>query len=284
MENGVKRPRGEEPSSPTVSPQPARRQPAPVLPANLQRMIYGLPERLLCQLLMDMCIKSPSSRLAVEATHVAQTLANRSCGVNFGHQCMVAWRILNTSRYTLYRGSLPEVAMAKALNAAAKISNCISVIADEADRKGASFSTRLSALEALRMIAKIMLLTDNMLGHEVRKFTDDELPRTMLDILGSMTPYERRQAGESVDGDTNLLYKVSLVAQEAELRDVEGFETLSDVYAVLSTGERLDDSEDQGGKESGDGEAAGNGYEANGDESTPENSAPLEEQNGLTGA
>lgn len=154
--------------------------------------------------------------------------------INFDDYSKEAWHALNDRELLAMGGSRQYDESGEVWN---QIYDCIKSI-DERTRADSPLSTKLSALETLRKIAKTVILGEDTIGHEVRKELQDDssIPDTMIRILTSMTPWERIRAGQNADHKGSLIDKVEWVQSEARGLCLEGLDTLYSVLFMMKTG------------------------------------------------
>ncbi|KAK1759963.1 hypothetical protein QBC47DRAFT_117659 [Echria macrotheca] len=143
---------------------------------------------------------------------------------NFDRYSKDAWYLLNKSRYTRLSSSKQHDASGDVFD---QIVDCITAIR-EAITPASSYGTKVNAIETLRKIAKTILVSDDILGYEVRKQFqwDSCVPDSMLAIANSMTRSQRLDAvyNNQQDGKGKLLDRLDWVQDEAEALCIEGLE------------------------------------------------------------
>ncbi|KAI1197619.1 hypothetical protein F5X97DRAFT_333874 [Nemania serpens] len=194
-------------------------------------MISRLDDNTVRLILTRLASVSPSAQSIIVSSFQQQAQMMRERVINFDEYSRSAWNILNTSEYTEGSGSNQFEA---SFEARSDVVACIEAIGKETHAES-SYGTKLSALETLRKIAKTILLADDTLGSEVRKEFQHEscLADTMMCVVGSMTPEERRRAGANTDAKGSLATKLRWVCDEAEAYCLDGFRGLRDVLVLI---------------------------------------------------
>ncbi|KAI1312933.1 hypothetical protein F5Y03DRAFT_339760 [Xylaria venustula] len=216
------------PSPPSTLPPP------PVQPSgpSFAYMVSQLDNNTVRNILTELAAVAPSAQAAVTSSYQHQKKIARERIINFSSHSVHVWHVLNTSEYTKGRGSKQFEA---SFDTCSDVVGYFETIGKQTKNES-SYGTKLSALETLRKIAKTILLTGDVLGHEVRKEFQHEscLVDIMVRIVRSMTPDEQRRAGASTDAKDSLESKVRWVCDEAESYCLEGFYGLRDVLAFIS--------------------------------------------------
>lgn len=136
--------------------------------------------------------------------------------------------------------------------------DCIKAIGQQV-KAVSSFETKVNALETLRKIAKTILLSNDILGHEVGKQFQSEsvLVETSEAILEMMSPGDRVLAGNNVSepGKGTLLDKMKWVRATADSHVIEGLK-VSNMCNELEGEDKDDDSDEEDDEE----EAEQQGY------------------------
>ncbi|RYO82847.1 hypothetical protein DL762_006414 [Monosporascus cannonballus] len=124
-----------------------------------------------------------------------------------------AWHVLNSSDYT-------ELSDSKQYDAA---------------RDACPLKTKQNALETIRKILKMMLLTCDTLGREVRKDLqwDADIPNVMIRILESMYAEDRIRVGSAADAKGSLAEKIQWILDEAVTYGLKELDSLDRVFELM---------------------------------------------------
>jgi len=163
----------------------------PARSAKLPKIIDTLDEKTVRKILLVAAQESPRIGNLIEAESFKLIKIESAKTIDFGHHSKSAWRTLNVD-YT--KGIKDSRQFEMSGDAYQEV---VSKIEDIRDRcpVHASYVTKYSALETLRKIGKIIIMSsDSTLGSEVRKsFGEDSiLEKTMQGILKGMTTEERQ--------------------------------------------------------------------------------------------
>lgn len=142
----------------------------------------------------------------VRETYHEAVLLQASRPIDFDHYSKSVWKEINT-KYRSMSGSRQYDA---SFDAYAVASKTIKDIAKQVV-KHSNFATKQSALATLRKIGKTICLSEDTIGHEVRKqFQNDQLPRAMLLVVGTMTKNEvGRMCTHEFEGQMEELIELS---------------------------------------------------------------------------
>ncbi|KAI1809530.1 hypothetical protein GGS20DRAFT_571557 [Poronia punctata] len=177
---------------PSTSPQPSIPQPpaaqsSPTVPIEemINKFDQGTMERLLCEL----ADKLPEAQSLVRAYHEDQLRRELNVADDFKQYSSDIWYSL----YLRYPNKRDRGQNEMACEAVGQIERYIRTIADKAHVRS-SIGRKLSAVETLAKIGKLILLAEGTFGSEVRECYkwDGTLADVMLRIVEFMTPKERR--------------------------------------------------------------------------------------------
>ncbi len=129
------------------------------------------------------------------------------------------------------------------------IETCVATIQRKC-RKSVTLRTRQSAIETLRKISKTVLLSEDTVGHEVRKIMQFKtcIADVRIEVLEEMEPEDMIATGKRTDGKGSLISKMKWVREEARGYCLDGFNGLDDVLEMLEKGE-VEEEDDSGAGE-----------------------------------
>ncbi|KAK7739777.1 hypothetical protein SLS53_005747 [Cytospora paraplurivora] len=154
--------------------------------------------------------------------------------VDFDRYSKSAWHALNNSA-TLGLGGrgLSE----EAEEVYDRIRGLVNTI-DEKTKEDSPLRTKQSAIETLRKIAKSIILSEDIIGHEMREQleTDSHIADVIVRVLESMTSVERLMTGNKTDAKGSLSDKVEWVRDQAVGYCLEGLYGLDRALEMMKTG------------------------------------------------
>ncbi|KAF2747854.1 hypothetical protein M011DRAFT_467447 [Sporormia fimetaria CBS 119925] len=179
--------------------------------------------------------------------HVAETLRveyeallqqERRRTIDFNHHSKSVWHAINSTG----RGMKGSKAFEASFGVCHNVCDTIEEIGEQAGAEWASFQTRRSGLETLRKIGKTICLSEDVIGHEVRKEfgSNTDLEDAMFAILERMTPEEREQMCSVVDEKGSFIQKMEELQKLSKSYCI--LEELPDVISLLK-------NKDEGGDE-----------------------------------
>ena len=230
--------------------------------AKLPKIIDTLDEKTVRHFLLIAAQESSRISLLVESELARLKKVESAKTIDFGYHSKSVWRTLNVDYVKGIKDSRQWEMSGDAYQSVAR------EIADIRQRcpAHASYVTKYSALETLRKIGKIVLLSnDSTLGHEVQNsFREDStLDDTMLEIVQGMSSEERGDMIREPQGE--MVWMDKLKELEEMAAESSMFENLEDVVQLLQgegvgTGDQQDgveivdvtsDNEEEGGAEKG---------------------------------
>ncbi|KAF2968344.1 hypothetical protein GQX73_g5226 [Xylaria multiplex] len=231
-----------EPSHSNVGPPPA---PPLATGPSYEEMIGTLSDFQLRWILTHLSLTSRSSQAAIVGTYQHHLRIQQQRVVNFDHFAVAAWHLLNTSSYTRLSSSKQFEMSSEVLS---ELRGCIESVSQETPNES-SYGTKLNALEALRKIAKTILLSaGSTLSQEIRKEFQWEscLGDAMLRIAESMTNDELLRAGATADARSSLVDKMHWIHHKAKSSCLDGFAAVERVVELLGGPPEtlVDDEED----------------------------------------
>ncbi|PIA97619.1 hypothetical protein CB0940_06612 [Cercospora beticola] len=147
--------------------------------------------------------------------YVQQAFEEQSEIIDFDHLSKRAWHAINSQ----YAGMSGSKQYDRSWDVTRDVVECIESIRGQV-KEFSSFDTKVNALETLRKIAKTILLSGDVIGHEVRQHFQCEsaFSEAVAEILDSMSEDECVAAGQNVSevGKGTLLEKLEWVCAEAE--------------------------------------------------------------------
>lgn len=218
--------------------------PNPERLAQLPKLLDTLNEKTVRTVLLSAAQESSAVAALIEAESARLAKAESAKTIDFGYHSKSIWRTLNVE-YTKGIKSSRQFEMSG--------DAYWSVVGEIKDIKArcpahASYGTKFSALETLRKIGKIILLSKtSTLGHEIHKSfgTDSILEDTIYEIVESMTEQEREEIMAEPQGDDGFWFDKfeELVELAAEYCIFEG---LKDVTCLLLEEDNSDDDNSTG--------------------------------------
>lgn len=212
----------------------------PVLPPRLYRsrllspdVILPTPQQLLAGLSESDLRALLSAVLPLESTGLVESMVidhyiegkarEQARIISFDSYSKTAWHAINT-KYSRLSGSKQYE---RSWDVTEEVMGCVGAIRNQV-KASSSFGTKLNALETLRKIAKTILLSNDTLGHEVRKQFQSEygLVETIVEILEGMSREERLAAGRNIseEGKGTLLSNMEWVHTRAEGLAIAGLD------------------------------------------------------------
>lgn len=197
----------------------------PARPAKLSKFIDTLDEKTVRKFLLVAAQESPKIRKLIESESSKLMKIESAKTFDFGYHSKSVWRTLNVD-YTKGIKSSRQFEMS-----GDAYQEVVTKIKDIRDRcpVHASYVTKYSALETLRKMGKIIILSsDSTLGSEVRKSFSDHsiLEKTMRGIVDGMTNEERRDMVREPQEDTTWFDKLRelkvLAAEYCMFEDLAG--------------------------------------------------------------
>ncbi|KAA6414516.1 MAG: hypothetical protein FRX48_01265 [Lasallia pustulata] len=155
---------------------------------DLAPLIASFPTATLQGILLEAAKSNPSVAALVKTKYDHLAAAQRAKVVDFDYLSKDAWETLNVK----YRSLSGSKQYDMSFDASESVVECIQEIAKECPKE-ASLGTKKNALETLRKIGKSICLSNDTLGHEVRKSFqyDTCLEDAMYRILETLSYGER---------------------------------------------------------------------------------------------
>lgn len=197
---------------------------------ELAKKIDTLDEKTVRMFLLAAAKESPRVSNLIESESAKIKEIESTEIIDFGYHSKSVWRTLNVDYVKGIKDSRQFEMSGEAVESVRK------QIEDIGDRclTHASYVTKYSALETLRKIGKIIILSsDSTLGREVREsFCEDSiLEDTMLDIVNSMTSEELGDLMNEPQEDMAWMDKLKELDDLADGHSI--FEGLKDVIQLL---------------------------------------------------
>lgn len=202
----------------------------PAHPLKLSKLIGTLDEKTVRNILLVAAQESPRVSILIESESFKLITIESAKTIDFGQHSKAVWRVLNVD-YT--KGIKDSRQFEMSGDAYQEVVTKIEDIKDRCPVH-ASYITKYSALETLRKIGKIIVMSsDSTLGSEVRKsFSYDSIvEKTMQGIIKGMTTEERQDMVREPQGEMVWIDKLK------ELEDLAAeycvFEGLADVILLF---------------------------------------------------
>ncbi|CAK1360581.1 unnamed protein product [Cercospora beticola] len=184
---------------------------------RIEELVSAIDSDSLEQILLQLAQQDTSG--LVQSTlvnhYVQQAFEEQSEIIDFDHLSKRAWHAINSQ----YAGMSGSKQYDRSWDVTRDVVECIESIRGQV-KEFSSFDTKVNALETLRKIAKTILLSGDVIGHEVRQHFQCEsaFSEAVAEILDSMSEDECVAAGQNVSevGKGTLLEKLEWVCAEAE--------------------------------------------------------------------